>query len=71
MRQGDYDEAERLFRESLALFRELDDARAVGVRADQPGIAGGGAGAIRRCGAAPGGVRDARTQPSAMLTFSQ
>jgi predicted ATPase len=26
--QGDHDEAERLFRESLALFRELDDARA-------------------------------------------
>jgi tetratricopeptide (TPR) repeat protein len=28
MNQGDHDEAERLFRESLALFRELDDARA-------------------------------------------
>jgi predicted ATPase/DNA-binding winged helix-turn-helix (wHTH) protein len=27
MSQGDYDEAERLFRESLALYRELDDAR--------------------------------------------
>jgi predicted ATPase len=25
--QGDYDEAERLFQESLALFRELDDSR--------------------------------------------
>jgi len=27
LRQNDFDEAERLFRESLALFRELDDAR--------------------------------------------
>jgi predicted ATPase/DNA-binding winged helix-turn-helix (wHTH) protein len=27
LQQGDHDEAERLFRESLALFRELDDAR--------------------------------------------
>jgi predicted ATPase len=27
LNQGDHDEAERLFRESLAMFRELDDAR--------------------------------------------